>query len=271
MKNPIGIFDSGVGGLTVFREIARLLPNEDVIYLGDTARLPYGNKSPETILSYSKECAEFLLHSGIKLLVIACHTASSHALASLQEELPIPVLGMLRPGIELISESGLNHISLLGTEATLSSQAYQLILAKEHLQIKLYPVACPLFVPLAEEGMHLHPICRLVADYYLRPLKKKPVQAALLACTHYPLLADAIQEALGPSVQLLEPANRCAQNVKLALHEKSLLEISSKPGIYRFYTTDHPERFARLAERFLGFSIPAPIKKLELNKNLNYS
>ncbi len=216
MKAPIGIFDSGVGGLTVLREIARLMPYEDLVYLGDTARLPYGNKSPEMILRYTTECAEFLLKEGIKLLVIACHTASSYALASLQKTLPIPVFGMLRPGMELIRDSGLQTIALLGTQATLSSEAYQKLILSERPDVKIYPVACPLFVPLAEEGMHLHPISRQIAEYYLGPLKEKSIQAALLACTHYPLFCKAIQQTLGSEVRILEPALRCAQNVKRA-------------------------------------------------------
>lgn len=271
MKAPIGIFDSGIGGLTVLRELARLLPYEDLVYLGDTARLPYGTKSPETILRYTTECADFLLKEGIKLLVIACHTASSLALASLQKALPIPVLGMLRPGMELIRDSELQTIALLGTQATLSSEAYQQLILKECPHIEIVPIACPLFVPLAEEGLHLHPISRQTAEYYFEPLKEKAIQAALLACTHYPLLCDVIQQALGSKVQLLEPSLRCAQNVKHALQSETLLKISSTQGEYRFYTTDHPKRFANLAERFLGMPITTCINQLELNKNLNYS
>ncbi len=267
----LGIFDSGVGGLTVFREIARLLPNQDLIYLGDTARLPYGSKSPETILRYTLECAEFLLSKKIKLLVVACHTASSLALEYLQKELPIPVFGMLRPGVELIRESALQKVALLGTEATLSSKAYQKILSQECPQIEIFKVACPLFVPLVEEGMHLHPLSIQTAEYYLAPLREKSIQAALLACTHYPLLTDAIQQSIGPSVCLLDPSERCAQNVKLALQNEHLLEPASKSPQYQFYTTDYPDRFARLAKQFFGMPLSLDINKLELNKNLNYS
>lgn len=272
MKQAIGLFDSGVGGLTVFREIARLLPYEDLIYLGDTARLPYGSKSSETILQYSKECAEFLLNEGVKLLVIACHTASSHALEHLQKHLPIPVLGMLRPGIELIRESGFQKIALLGTQSTLSSEAYQHLIFKECPKIELHAVACPLFVPLAEEGLHRHAIALQAADHYLAPLRHASIQAALLACTHYPLLTDVIKQALGSSTQLLEPAARSAENVRIALKENGLLETETRTPSYKFYTTDHPDRFAHLAALFLGVPLAkSAINKLELNKNLNYS
>jgi glutamate racemase len=175
---------------------------------------------------------------------------------------------MLRPGADLIRESGLSRVALLGTQATLSSMAYQRLIAHECPGIELHPIACPLFVPLVEEGLHLHPISRQTAEHYLGCLN---VQGALLACTHYPLLSGAIQEALGTSVRLLEPAERCAQNVKRALQAAALLETSSKPAVYNFYTTDDPKRFLPLAERFLGMSILSGINKLELNKNLNYS
>jgi glutamate racemase len=201
---PIGLFDSGVGGLTVFRELARLLPQEDLIYFGDTARLPYGNKSPETILRYSLECASFLFSQKIKLLIVACHTASAHALDTLEKELPISVLGMIQPGIQLIIEkSRSKRVAILGTASTILSNAYPQLLPADY---SLFPVACPLFVPLVEERTYDSKAALWIADHYLKPLKKCSIDTALLACTHYPLLRPLIQKILGPSVELLEPA-----------------------------------------------------------------
>ncbi len=254
-ESPIGLFDSGVGGLTVFREIASLLPNEDLIYLGDTARLPYGNKSSTTILHYAKECASFLLKRGIKLLVIACHTASCHALEALQKSLPIPVIGMILPGIELIQTSNAQNIALLATHSTISSDIYQKALLKQNPSIHVHAVACPLFVPLVEEGLYHHKIAKQTATHYLNHLRPKSIEAVLLACTHYPLLHAAIQESLGPSVQILNPTRRCAENVRHLLTNAGLLKQSSKKASYKFLTTDYLDQFAALANIFLNFSM----------------
>jgi glutamate racemase len=261
-NSPIGLFDSGVGGLTVFREISRLLPNEDLIYLGDTARLPYGNKSSTAILQYAKECASFLLENGVKLIIIACHTASCHALEALKKSLPIPVIGMIDSGIELIQASNSKNIALLATQSTIASNIYQNTLLKLTPSTQVHAVACPLFAPLVEEALYHHEIAKQISAYYLDPLKSKSIEAALLACTHYPLLHKEIQEALGPSVKILEPTHRCAQNVQNFLLEMNLTRQSTKKPSHRFFTTDHPKRFSALAKIFLNCPIRSSDIKL---------
>jgi glutamate racemase len=253
---PIGVFDSGVGGLTVFREIASHLPHEDLIYFGDTARLPYGSKSPEAIVRYSLECASFLLEQRIKLLIVACHTSSAHALEILQEKLPIPVIGVIQPGFELLMQSTRNQrIAILGTESTIASKVYQNLIQQHYPMACIFPIACPLFVPLAEEHFFEHAAADLIAAHYLDPLKNANIDAALLACTHYPLLKKAIQKALGPSVQVLESAPTCAAQAQSMLSSSGLLNPQEKKPVYRFYATDYPARFSTLARTFLGYEI----------------
>lgn len=262
MHRPIGLFDSGFGGLTVMREVMRLLPHEDLIYLGDTAHLPYGNKSPQTLLELARENSAFLLQQNIKLLIVACHTASSHTLAFLQETLPIPVIGVIEPGLELVAS--LDRIAILATSGTIESGVYQSLLQKQNPKARIYPQACPLFVPLVEEGFTDHPSARLIAAAYLAPLKGK-VDAALLACTHYPLLRPIIQEALGPAVKLLEPAMPCALQAKTYLTSAHLLNPQTKKPRYSFYATDAPNKFRQGGKIFLGTDIPA-VQKVEKNK-----
>ncbi len=277
--SPIGLFDSGVGGLTVFHELSNLLPNEDLIYLGDSARLPYGNKSPANLLQYANECSSFLLERGVKLIIIACHTASCYALESLKKTLPIPVIGMIPAGIELIQQSNFQNVALLATESTIRSNVYQRALSKQNPSIQVHSVACPLFVPLIEEGLSHHGLTQLIATHYLHPLKFQSIEAALLACTHYPLLQQVIQEVLGPSVQLLKPASRCANNVRNLLLESGLAKQSTKKASKVFFTTESPKRFATLANLFLDLPIQSsdidlvalPTNKLELNKKFKYS
>lgn len=255
-SQPIGIFDSGVGGLTVFREVSRILPEEDLIYLGDTARLPYGSKSSEAILRFSLECANFLLLQNIKLLLVACHTASAHALEILQKRLPIPVIGVIQPGYELLMASTRSQrVAILATQSTISSHVYQNLIRQHYPMAQVFPVACPLFVPLAEESLYDHEAAHLIARHYLQPLNSANVDAVLLACTHYPLLKSAIQKALDPSVTILESATSCAQLARSLLAEKGKLREQKKTPLYRFFVTDHPERFSTLAKTFLGREI----------------
>lgn len=259
MNNPIGLFDSGVGGLTVLRELTEILPNENIIYLGDTARLPYGNKSPATVLRFSRENAQFLLSQGIKLLIVACHTACTHALESLQNELPIPVLGVTIPGIQALAKATkTGSVALLGTSSTIASGALQSLLNRENLTIHSIP--CPLFVPLVEEGFLSHPATLSIIEHYLTPLKSTSVDAALLACTHYPLLAPLIQQVLGPNVQLILPARASALEAKTLLTTHSLLNHSSQVPYIRFYSSDDPEKFRHLAKLFF----PGKIEEVAL-------
>ncbi len=259
-EQPIGLFDSGMGGLTVMREFAELLPNENLLYLGDTARLPYGNKSPDAIRRFTLDNASFLLKHNIKLLIVACHTACAHAYDILQASLPIPVLGVTQPGYQqLLAATQSKRVAVLGTTSTIQSGVFQTLLRAHSPTIEIFPVACPLFVPLVEDGLQDHPAAHLLAEHYLAPLRSQQIDSALLACTHYPLLRNAIQKALGPTVQLIEPARSCARQAKELLITKNLLNTNSTP-YYRFYASDDPEKFRHLAKIFF----PRPINHVSL-------
>ncbi len=258
MDRPIGLFDSGFGGLTVMKELVRLLPQEDLIYLGDTAHLPYGNKSPQTVLQFARENASFLLKKNIKLLMIPCHTACSHAFEILQNELPIPVIGVIQPGLELILN--IPRIAILGTTSTIESGIYQTLLKEQNPHAQIIAKACPLFVPLIEEGFYNHPAAALIAELYLNPLKGQ-IDAALLACTHYPLIRPLLQKVLGPEVKLFEPASLCALQAREYLSRANLLNPQSNRPRYEFFATDDPEKFRLFGKIFLGTEIDNVEKK----------
>ncbi|MBS0624735.1 MAG: glutamate racemase [Verrucomicrobia bacterium] len=250
-SRPIGVFDSGVGGLTVLREIEQILPREDVVYLGDTARMPYGNKSPETIVRYTLEGASFLLDKNIKLLIVACHTASSYGIDILQEQLPIPVIGVIQPGFELLMQSTRSmRIAILGTEATIRSKVYQNLIEEHYPKAKIFPVPCPLFAPMIEEGLVDQVFTKQIVEHYLSCLRNKKIDAALLACTHYPLIRSLIQETLGENVQLIEPARVCAEQAKEWLVSSSLANFQSTPPRYEFFSTDETDKFKQKMEIF---------------------
>lgn len=252
-SRPIGLFDSGIGGLTVFRQVARLLPREDLVYFGDTARLPYGTKSAETIVRFSLENAEFLLEKDVKLLIVACHTASAHALAILQEKLPIPVIGVVDAGLDLLMQTTRSQrVAVLATASTISSGVYERRILERNPSAKVFSIACPLFVPLAEELFFSHPAAAEIAVHYLAHLKASRIDAALLACTHYPLLRPVIEQAIGPNIAILEPAQTCAAMAKQLLQKLDLLNPQSTPPSYRFYATDNPSRCSALAKSFLN-------------------
>ncbi|MBX7067086.1 MAG: glutamate racemase [Parachlamydiales bacterium] len=261
MEAPIGLFDSGFGGLTVMKEIVKLLPNENLIYLGDTANLPYGNKSPETVIRCARANAAFLLERGIKLLIIPCHTACCHALEILKQELPIPIVGVIEPGLQLVHN--FRRIAILGTTSTIESGLYQTQIRKQNSNVEIFAKACPLFVPLIEEGFHEHITAKLIAQHYLDELKGK-IDAALLACTHYPLLRKVLDEELGANVALIEPAVGCAQIVKKILVEKNQLRIQKEKPHYQFFASDDPEKFRKFGKLFFG----TVIEKVEKNKKL---
>lgn len=243
---PIGVFDSGFGGLTVLRAIKEALPLESFIYFGDTARLPYGSKSGDTIIRYSIENASLLQSLDIKALVVACHTACSFALHELEKFLPIPVIGVTLPAIEKMKQLS-GKLGVIATRATISSGIYQ----AQFPQIEA--IACPLFVPLAEEGWIDHPITDRVIQEYLQPLKDKKIDTLLLGCTHYPLLKKRIQMFLGPHVEILDPGEACAQALKRVLSQNYLQRTSA--GADQFFVSDGPEQFCRLGEAFLGYPI----------------
>ena len=256
LPNSIGIFDSGFGGLTVMRAIRELMPHENIVYFGDTARLPYGNKSQETILRYSIENASFLAKQGIKILVIACSTACCAALNEIRHLLPIPVIGITEPGIEeMIRLFSSGKIGILGTRATISSGLYQRQLALRAPLLELFPIPCPLFVPLVEEGYTDHPMSHLIAHEYLTPLKQQEAQGVLLGCTHYPLLSGVIQSVLGSEVQLINPATACAKQTQSVLKQNHLLNNSATTPHYQFFASDDPEKFRLLGQTLLNHPI----------------
>lgn len=240
-------------------EVVKALPNEHILYLGDTAHLPYGNKSPSAIIRFAIENANFLMRQKIKLLIISCHTACAHAIDILQTLLPIPVLGVRDPGFcDLLQATRTKRVAVLATASTIASGTFQTLLQAEKLHV--YPIACPLFVPFVEEGLQNHAAAKLIAEYYLSSLKGTGIDVALLACTHYPLLSTVIQEVLGTEVRLIEPAHSTAQMAAQLLKERNLLNPSTSSPIYRFFASDDPEKFRRLAKIFFPF----PIEKVEL-------
>jgi glutamate racemase len=255
---PIGIFDSGVGGLTVLHALQNLLPTEDLIYLGDTARLPYGTKSPESVQRYAEHAADYLVQRGIKLLVVACNTASALALDKLREHLaPLPVIGVVEPGAAAAVESSTAQRHLvLATEATCSQQAYTRAILRLNPDAVVEEMPCSLFVALAEEGWHDGPVAGVVAEQYLGAIRNRSAEskpdAAILGCTHFPLLQGSIAHALGPDIEIVDSATTTAQAVRDELVRLSLLTDSSATGELELVATDGPARFARVGSAFLG-------------------
>jgi len=254
----IGVFDSGIGGLTVAHEIMKQLPEERVIYFGDTARVPYGPKSPETVCRYSREISDFLLKQDVKAIVIACNTATAHALATLREELPIPVIGVVEPGARAAVRRGKgSHIGIIGTAGTIRSGAYERAIRAIDPDARVTARACPLFVPLIEEGWIDHPVTRQVAQEYLAPFIRDRVGALVLGCTHYPLLKPLLYGVLGRGVRLIDSAAETAAELKNVLCTNG---ISAEPGstpTHRFIASDDPLQFLQLGQRFLGDAIEA--------------
>lgn len=249
----IGIFDSGVGGLTVLREIMHSLPQEDTLYFGDTARVPYGTKSPETVTRYACEIASFLMKRDIKLLVVACNTASAVALPALKRLLTIPVVGVIEPGARratLVTLSG--KIGVIGTAGTIRSSAYSREIKRLRADTEVLTRACPLFVPLAEEGWTDNQVARLTAETYLQELKASEVDTLVLGCTHYPLLKPLIADVMGRDVVLVDSAEETARTVVAILSAKGLLRPPAEKGNHTYYVTDIPAGFIRVGNRFLG-------------------
>jgi glutamate racemase len=254
------VFDSGIGGLTVFRALSRRLPAEQILYLGDTARVPYGNKSPETVQRYTRECARFLLHRRIKALVVACNTASALALPALLTELSVPTLGVLQPGARracALSASG--RIGVIGTDATIRSGAYAAAIREARPEAVVTAIACPLFVPLAEEGWVEGDVARLVAQRYLSGFAQADIDTLVLGCTHYPLLKGVIAEVLGPSIRLVDSAEAVADESAKVLESAGLQAAGPRSAEHHFYVTDSSRRFAEVGSRFLG----TPLERLE--------
>ncbi len=256
---PIGIFDSGVGGLTVLRAVRDRLPHESVIYLGDTARVPYGTKSPATIERYAVEDASFLVEKGVKMLLVACNTASAMARERLRAEFQIPLLSVLGPGARMAARVTRNgRVGVIATEATIESGAYARAIedASGDKQVEIFARACPLFVPLVEEGETDSAITRLVAEQYLAPLRAQEIDTLVLGCTHYPLLKRVIGETMGSAVTLVDSAEATAEETAHVLAQHGLLNQVPGASSSEFYVTDAARRFHRIAEKILGEPLP---------------
>ncbi|MFO1497408.1 MAG: glutamate racemase [Verrucomicrobiota bacterium] len=262
---PIGIFDSGVGGLTVVRQIHQVLPAEDLIYLGDTARVPYGTKSPETVIRFAHEDVQFLVHHQVKAIVVACNTASAWAGPSLQRDFTQPIFGVIGPGAKsAVAKSRSGRIGVIGTKATIRSDAYTKRIVQLEPRAAVFAAACPLLVPLVEEGWLDRSVTRAVLEEYLTPLMAEAIDTLVLGCTHYPLLKPMIQQVVGSHVALIDSAEACAASVQDELQRMDLLCADpDRRGAIRPFVTDEPERFQEVAARFLGVPT-APAAKVDL-------
>ena len=253
---PIGVFDSGIGGLTVAHELMRQLPDESIVYFGDTARVPYGPKSPETVRRYSREIADYLLGQGVKALVVACNTATAHALPFLREAVAVPVVGVVEPGARAaVKATRRREIGVIGTLGTVKSGAYERAIKALEPTAHVVAQACPLFVPLVEEGWLDRRATRLVAEEYLAPLVQAGVDSVVLGCTHYPLLKPLIGEVVGRDVRLIDSAEETAAETARLLEERGLRNRAGAVAVYRFIASDAPEQFLRVGQRFLGEAI----------------
>ncbi len=250
-KRPIGIFDSGIGGLTVLKEVSSLLPSENLLYLGDTARVPYGIRSSETVTRYSFECTEFLMAMDIKMLVVACNTVSAISLQEIRKRVQIPVIGVIEPGARAAVAATKNRrVGVIGTEATIRSSAYVGAMKAIDGNVEVFELSCPLFVPLVEEGWTEGTIARLIVERYLKNLVDTRADTLVLGCTHYPLLKGVIQEVMGPAV-LIDSAVETAKVVETVLADLGIARGPEKDRETRFFVTDSPERFTTVGERFL--------------------
>ncbi len=248
---PIGVFDSGIGGLTVAREIMRQIPEEKIIYFGDTARVPYGSKSKQTIITYSRQIVKFLQTKDVKAIVIACNTASAFALETVAKEVSIPVIGVVKPGAKVAAQTTVNgNIGIIGTEGTINSGIYNSYLSRIKPEVKVYGKACPLFVPLVEEGWLTDPITVEVAGRYINSLMDYDIDTLVLGCTHYPLIRNIIGSIVGEKVKLVNPAFETAIELKRVLMSKGL-ESKELVGDHKFYVSDGAEKFKKFANTIL--------------------
>ena len=255
-NRPIGVFDSGLGGLTVAKAIKEKLPNENIVYLGDTARVPYGNKSTLLVTGYATQITNFLLGENAKLIVVACNTASALALPALQSKFLVPILGVIIPGSQAAVHATRNkHVGVIGTTATINSNAYALALREIESSIQITTQACPLFVPLVEEGWLNGPVPSEITASYLKNINMKNVDTLILGCTHYPLLKPMIQDIVNDNTVLIDSAETVAEEVAIILIEKKMSADSSNKGLLKCFVTDSPIQFENIAKRFLGYSL----------------
>jgi len=257
---PIGVFDSGMGGLTVVREMMSQLPNESIIYFGDTARVPYGPKSPDTVLRYSREITSYLKGEGVKALVVACNTATAHALPALRREFDMPIVGVIEPGARAAAAvTRTKRVGVIGTAGTIKSRAYEKEIRKLLPDVEVTAQACALFVPLVEEGWLDSEVTRAVARNYLAPIVSAEVDTLVLGCTHYPLMKTVIGNVVGREVRLIDSAHETARQAGELLREHGLENGTPDGARYRFIASDAPDTFLGLGERFLG----SPIDRVE--------
>lgn len=258
--SPIGVFDSGIGGLTVLHQILQSLPHENTVYLGDTARSPYGTKSVETVLRYSFENSRFLVEKGVKVVVVACNTSTAVALGSLKDKLSIPVIGVIEPGVRrAIQSTKTKRVGIIGTEATIQSGAYTRALKAVDPAIEVYSRSCPLFVPLVEEGWTDNEVVDMTVNAYLGSLKQSGIDTLILGCTHYPLLKKAIRKFMGSGVRLVDSAEETAKEVESILKKEAIAKKTGK-GIHSFFVTDAPDRFIKVGRRFLGEKVESAVR-----------
>ncbi len=252
-QKSIGIFDSGIGGLTVVRALMRRLPRENITYFGDTARVPYGGKSAEVVREYAFEDTRFLLRQGVKIIVVACNTVSAVAIDDLKSHFSIPIVGMIQPGaIAAARSTRSGRVGVIGTLATIASDSYTRALKSEDRRIYVLSRACPLFVPLAEEGWGDHPVSQMVANEYLSDLQKHQIDTLILGCTHYPILKAVIQRAVGNDVTLIDSGEAAAAEVEILLRDQNLLNPMTEQPNHEFYVSDVPQKFRQLGSIFLG-------------------
>ena len=252
MNNPIGVFDSGVGGLTVAREIMRQLPGEDLVYFGDTARVPYGSKSKNTVLKYSRQIVRFLRTKDVKAIVVACNTASALALDEIAGEIDIPIIGVVKPGAKMAVETTkTGNVGVIGTESTVKSGIYNDYIRELNPDITVVSKACPLFVPLVEEGLLEDRVTDDIVARYLHEMKEYRVDALVLGCTHYPLIRNTIKRFMGEKVHLVNPAFETAKSLKQLLQEQGILNTKQRKPEYEYYVSDGVDKFISFADSVL--------------------
>ena len=261
-RQAIGVFDSGVGGLTVVRELMRHMPNEEIIYFGDTARVPYGSKSKETVTKYAKQIVRFLLSKNVKAVIIACNTVSSNSYQELTETFDIPMIEMVSHGVGMCLEATANNtIGVIGTEGTIRSRAYEQMILAQRPGAEVFAKACPLFVPLAEEGWTSNTVAQLTAEIYLQELIDRKIDSLILGCTHYPLLLDCIRRAVG-GIHIVNPAEAAAAYVSRFLRENDAERTCTTAPQHTFYVSDNTQKFDRICRVVLGSSYPAETMNL---------
>lgn len=263
-NRPIGIFDSGIGGLTVLKEISEQLPHEDIIYFGDTARIPYGTKSKETVIKYAFQCIKFLLSKDVKAIVIACNTASALAYEEALKEFKVPILGVIQPGARATNSTTRNNkVGVIGTTSTINSYAYQNSIRALNKNAEVIGVACPLFVQIVEDGWEDTDVAMITAEKYLLELKEHEIDTLVLGCTHYPILRYTLSKVVGEKVSLVNPAFETAKEIKSLLKQKDLLSDKMEKPVYKYFVSDDPEKFRRIGGNIMNKNILS-IEKVDI-------